>query len=642
MSDLTSPAPVTGLRPAAFRHNWRWLTLLALALFVGIGTFGGRYATQVSFDAAAQRGENTLRLAIAVLRGQMERFERLPQLIADHDIVRAVVTRPDDPGAVAEANAYLAEINTLLQSSDIYVMLPDGTTIAANNHDTDFSFVGQNFAYRPYFFDAASGGEGRFFALGTTSLKRGYYFGAPIREGDAVLGVVAFKIDVDAIEETWRGGDYEIIVTDPEGIIFMSSRADWHFASTLPLTSDRRARTAATQRYANARLRELPITREEFAGHSLMGLTTPTGMREYLIRAEEMPEAGWTVQVLLDTASVRTQALTAIMVALLLVGLGTMGAATWLQRRARLRDRMQMQQEARAELERRVIERTQELATVNHRLEGEVAERRATEAELRRTQASLVQAGKLAALGQMSAALSHEFNQPLAAARNYADNALVLIERDRVSEAGLNIGKVVGLVDRMAALSRHLRNFARKPNDRLDDIALSDVLAETQEIVAFRLRAAGAELLVDTGPQPIHIRAGSVRLQQVLVNLITNAADAVEGSADRRIHLVARQDEGQAKGRVTITVRDHGPGVPPAIAERIFDPFFTTKGVGRGLGLGLSISYNIIKDFGGELRLDPAPGGGACFVVELLAVGRAGQGRAGQGRADGDRQDPSG
>jgi two-component system C4-dicarboxylate transport sensor histidine kinase DctB len=139
---------------------------------------------------------------------------------------------------------------------------------------------------------------------------------------------------------------------------------------------------------------------------------------------------------------------------------------------------------------------------------------------------------------------------------------------------------------------------------------------DTLEIIAWRLKAADAELLLDLGPRPPVVRAGSVRLQQVLVNVISNAADAVEGLDDRRIEVSAFEEA----GKVVLTVRDHGPGVPAAIAERIFDPFFTTKGVGKGLGLGLSISYNIIKDFGGSLAAANHPEGGAVFRIELQSA----------------------
>ena len=422
----------------------------------------------------------------------------------------------------------------------------------------------------------------------------------------AIGGVVVFKVDIDAIEASWKGGDDEIMVSDPEGIIFMTGRPQWLYASLLPLTPDRLARTEASRRYANATLRELPVTRSSYrGGHELMTINSSGDATEYLVLKEHMPEAGWTVSVLLDTASAHAQALTSVVAALLLLGLATLTAAIVMQRRATLAERMQMQVSARAELEHRVAERTADLALVNRQLETEVAERRATEQQLRQTQSDLIQAGKLAALGQMSAALSHEFNQPLTAVKTYADNAAILIERQRVGEAKrqhlahFQPRRPHGL-DQPAS-----RNFARKPNERLAPVALADVVRDTLEIVAWRLKAADASVSVDLGATPPTVRAGEVRLQQVLVNLLSNAADAVEGAPERTIELTARRKA----GKVVISVRDHGPGIPAAIAERIFDPFFTTKGVGKGLGLGLSISYNIVKDFGGSLAVSNHPGG---------------------------------
>nr|MBA3446859.1 sensor histidine kinase [Pseudaminobacter sp.] len=401
------------------------------------------------------------------------------------------------------------------------------------------------------------------------------------------------------------------------GIIFMTGRPEWLYAGLSPLTAERLARTEASRRYADAALRELPVTHGSFHDrHRLMTIAGAGASKEYIVLAEQMPEAGWTVSVLLETDSARAQAMTGVVAALLLLGLATLAGAVILQRRARLAERMETQASAREELERRVEERTADLALVNRQLELEVGERRATEQQLRKTQSDLVQAGKLAALGQMSAALSHEFNQPLAAVKTYADNAAILIDRDRLEEARDNVSRISRLADRMASISRHLRNFARKPNQKLGPVLLAEAVQDTLEIVGGRLKAADATLTVDLGPVPITVRAGSVRLQQVLVNIISNAADAVEGLPDRSIELTARRKGSKA----VITVRDHGPGVPAAIAERIFDPFFTTKGVGKGLGLGLSISYNIVKDFGGSLGVGQAPGGGALFTIELDAV----------------------
>lgn len=581
-----------------------------------VAVFGNAFATRAYLDQAATRGETTLRLAVAALTGHMSRFEPLPALIADHDDIVALVADPDNASLRIRANAYLKEINQLLKSSDIYVMLIGGDTIAASNYDAPLSFVGQNFSYRPYYQDAAEGRQGRFFALGTTSLKRGYYFSAPVHVGGEVRGVVVFKVDIEPIEASWKSDEYEIVVTDPEGIIFMSGRPEWLYAGLLPLTQERLDRTAASRRYANATLRELPVRTGVQGAHRMMNLKAEKSEREYLVVEEPMSEAGWTVSVLLDTSSARSQALTSVLAALLLLGLTGLLGAVVLQRRARLAERMEMQRTAREELEHRVEERTADLASVNSQLELEVAERRATEVQLRQTQADLIQAGKLAALGQMSAALSHEFNQPLAAVKTYADNATILIDRKRTGEARDNVARILALTDRMASISRHLRNFARKPNERLGPVELDEVVRDTLEIVAWRLKAADASVKIDLRKEPLVVRAGSVRLQQVLVNILSNAADAVEGLENRTIELTGRQ----SGDSVEIIVRDHGPGVPDAIASRIFDPFFSTKGVGKGLGLGLSISYNIIKDFGGNLSVRNHADGGAVFRIELTAM----------------------
>lgn len=613
------PAPEAPSPAPRARGRRRWLSLAALLLAVLLlaGFVGQRHAAGLFLDDTARRGDTTLRLAVATLRGQLQRYERLPRLIAEQELIRDLAAAPGDAALADEVNLYLRDLAQMLSVSDVYLMDMNGLTVAASNFDTATSFVGGNFSFRPYFYDAASGGEGRFFALGTTSLKRGYYFGAPVRVGGTIRGVIVFKVDLDAIEDTWRGGDDEIIVTDPEGIVFLSSRAGWLFSALEPLTDLRRARTLATRRYAGETIGTLPLTlTPRTEGQQLVSLDDPAGSRRFLMVSEPMPEAEWVVSVLLDTGPAERQARTVAVAIALALGLGSMALAAVLQRRARLRERMQMQRAAQAELERRVAERTAELASVNRRLEDEVAERRAKESALRQAQADLVQAGKMAALGQMSAALSHEFNQPLGAARTYADNALLLMDRDRLPEARGNIARILDLIDRMTAISRHLRSFARKPGQKLGPVDLPEVVAAAQEIAGLRLRAAQVDLTVDIPPDLPQVIAGPVRLQQVLVNLLTNAADAVEGQDDRRL-LLRAEPGGQG---VRITLRDHGPGVPAGLTERIFDPFFSTKGVGKGLGLGLSISYNIVKDFGGGLHVSAPEGGGALFTIDLRAA----------------------
>ena len=595
----------------------RYRVFFALIVLAGLGVLvilpGRDFVTRSYMKEAAVQAGTTLRLAVLGLDGHLKRYEALPALIADQGNIEALIERPWDAGLKARTNAYLKEINTLLKSSDIYVMTMDGETVAASNYDSTVSFVGENFTYRPYFQDAAKGKQSRFYALGTTSLKRGYYFGSPIEIGGVVRGVIVFKVDIDLIEESWRGGDDRIFVSDPEGIIFMTGSPQWLYSTILPLTPERLARTEASRRYADAYLHELPLKRGTFAGHDIMTIADQGAEKEYLVVSHRMSEADWTGNVLMDTGSVHARAKTAIVAVLLTLCLAGLALAIIIQRRARLNERMLLQTEARNELERRVVERTADLARVNSRIEEEIAERRITEQRLRQTQADLIQAGKLAGLGQMSAALSHELNQPLAAAKTYAETASMLIGLGRTAEASDNVLRISALIDRMASISRHLRNFARKPNEKLGTVAVEDVVRDTLEIVATRLKAADATVELELEPSVPPVKAGAIRLQQVLVNIVTNAADAVEGLDDRGITVSARSEN----DKVLIGVRDRGSGVPPAIRERIFDPFFTTKGVGRGLGLGLSISYNIVKDFGGSLSVSNHPEGGAFFLIEL-------------------------
>ena len=601
--------------------EFMWLGLF-LVLLAGAGALVHAQATRFFLTEAAGRAAGTLQLAVTGLEGYLERFERLPPLLAAQQPIIDLATTPDDPRAIAAANLFLREVTGLLGASDIYYMDADGLTRASSNFDLPRSFIGGNFAFRPYFSDAVSLGAGSFYALGTTSLKRGYYFGAPVRSGERVLGVVALKVDVDAVEAAWAGADYHVIVTDPKGVVFLSSNPAWRFGLTRPLTSEGLEQLAATRRYADATLFNIPFTEARGPGGQRLWQAGPGagvedgGRREYLLVSAAMPEADWTLTVLQYTSPARAQAFTLTAGTVLALALVGLGARALVQRRARLAERLAMQAAARMELEARVVERTRELASVNEALGAEVAERRQAEASLRQAQDDLVQAAKLAALGQMSAALGHEVNQPLGALRNYAENAMTLLAMNRPEEARTTLERILAMADRIGTIARRLHTFGRRPGQQLRAVDVAEAVEAAREIAGPRLRQAGVELEVRIADDLRLAEAGPVRLQQVLVNLLTNAADAVAEGADRRVMLSAGQ-EGET---VVIRVEDSGPGVPAEIAARIFDPFFSTKGIGNGLGLGLSIAYNIIKDFNGAIMLGASPLGGAAFEVRLIAA----------------------
>ncbi len=599
--------------------------VLALALVVALAAvaswFGFGAVERYFMVRVADQSQATLRLAVAGLRGALQRYEPLPALIAGKADIKLMLTNPGNTDLVDEVNRQLKTIASEVGASDVYVLDRTGLTLAASNFDTDISFVNRNFSYRPYFSAARDGGLGRYFALGTTSLVRGYYFAAPVRFGSSIPGVVTVKINVDDFEAAWRGGESEIIVTDEHGTIFMSSRKDWHFRSLGPLPPETLVAIKVSRQYPIEKLGPLSISSRTLGSddRGLLSITSQNGREEFVSRRMDMPEAGWTVHILTPTAGATTQTYVVFLTAGLLVLLAGTLAAYLLQRRSRLVERIAAQREARAQLERRVDERTADLNEANEKLVLEVEERTAAERQLRKTQADLVQAAKLAALGQMSAALSHEFNQPLAAVKSYADNAGAYLDRDRRDDARENITRISDLADQMAAISKHLRNFARKPQEKPGAVPVATVVNDAIEIMAGKLKSRTATVSVDIPTEELWVTAGQIRLQQVLVNLISNALDAMSGATTAPLVEIAAHQSGD---RVEIRIRDHGPGLSKDVLDQIFDPFFTTKGTSKGLGLGLSISYNIVKDFGGNLSAVNHEDGGAVFIIDLPAADR--------------------
>lgn len=585
----------------------------------------------------ADSSSHVLTLVAETLAGELAKHQSTPLLLSHNPRLIRIVTGIASPAELKEMNEELARLARVTDASDIYLMNTAGLTVAASNHDHPRSFVGQNFSYRPYFMDAMKGRLGRYFALGTTSGERGYYFAHSIFDGRYVVGVAVAKVQVGQLEAAWRASDHEIMVTDQDGVIFLSSQPDWVMRTLSPLSDEARQRISIQRRYDGRDLVPLPQERTSASPIGrLISLDRPEGATdpgyapqdpqdmkaaagtpsktEFLILSRAMPQAGWTIHILADTRSVARQVNAALALVLATLAALTLAAIAVHQRRRRITERLHIQASVNAELEHRVALRTDELTRANHQLEAEVAERRRTENELRQTQSELVQASKLAALGQMSAGLSHELNQPLAAIRSYADNARKFMERERYDTANANLGLIVELTERMARIIRHLRTYARKEPTTVKPTHVLRAIEESIALLGRRIEASGASVEIDVPEPDAQAIAGEVRLQQVMVNLISNALDAMTGSTDKQltIRVVNIADA------IVITVTDTGPGIPHENMSSVFDPFFTTKEVGAGLGLGLSITYGIVQQFGGTIAARNAERGGAIFEVRLL------------------------
>jgi len=234
--------------------------------------------------------------------------------------------------------------------------------------------------------------------------------------------------------------------------------------------------------------------------------------------------------------------------------------------------------------------------------------------ELVRAQDELVQAGKLSALGTMSASISHELNQPLGAIRSYAENASTLLDHQRSDDARANLRLISELTERMASIIAHLRAFARRDRHAPERVALQPALDDALSLLAKRRRSMDVELIRDLPDATLWVQAGETRLRQVLGNLLGNALDAlVDKAPPRRIWISVEQQA----DHLDLLLRDNGPGFSAESLARAREPFFTTKTSAQGLGLGLAICESLVRALDGELLLANHPAGGALITLRL-------------------------
>ena len=580
------------------RPRWRNLALLALLLAPLLWPLQ-QLAERYYRNELTEQNRQTLDLYVANLLGTLNRYEVLPRILGDLPALRAVLQQ-DSPQVRDNANRLLKRLRNQTGADVIYLMATDGNTLAASNWDEEDSFVDRNFAFRPYFRQAMEGRLGRFFGLGTTSGKRGYYFGAAVRDGDQVLGVLVVKVDLDHTETLWGSTPEQLLVTDNFGVVILTSRPDWRFRATRGLGVDEREQIAFDQPYPTLYPQDLTLN-----------------IDAWLIQSRELKETGWTVRILAPVSLVErpVRTVVAIGAATLLALLLWLGLL--MQRRRHVLERLALDSQARQQLEQRVLERTRDLEALNSRLKVEVLEREQAQQELVRAQDELLQAGKLSALGTMSASISHELNQPLAAIRSYADNARVLLDHERVDEARDNLRLISELTARMASIIAHLRAFARRDQHAPERVALQPALDDALALLAKRRQAMGVELIRDLPEATLWVQAGETRLRQILANLLANALDALgERPQPRRIWLRAEL-EGDG---VLLTLRDNGPGFSAEALQRAREPFFTTKTSAQGLGLGLAICDTLTRALGGELRMSNHAEGGAQLGLFLRSA----------------------
>ena len=544
-----------------------------------------RSASEQALTDVMRKAGETLAVQTEILSGVLDKYRLMPPLMSRQSSIRALFVRDADGNAqVLDARSTAEEIAAMSGAMDVAFFFPDGELLASARG----RFV-KNDEGLPQLIEVARQGRLGRAALSYGEDDRTYAFSSGVRREGKFVGVVVVYVDFYRVEAAWALSARRIFVTDSAGTVFLANDPNWRLKAISDLNE-----AGQPDRYLiNGSYEErLDLTRR-------------------------LPLLDWDLHVLADPAPVASARLSAASIATLACLLAGMIALVLLRRNEMAIIRARTDRATALRLERVVRDRTRALSVTNRSLSHEVEVRREAEDRLRKTQDELIQTAKLAALGQMSTALSHEYNQPLAAIRSYADNALRFLDRGMTSEVSGNLTRINGLVERMAELSRTLLSFSRKPGATVGPVPLGTIIDEALLLARPRARAAGISgITVTEGVSGHHVLGGRIRLGQVFVNLVNNSVDALSGTQAAIIEIDARRE----RDRVVVTVSDNGPGIAAGDLPRVFDPFFTTKGVGEGIGIGLSIVDNIIRDFDGTIMASNRPEGGACFTINLRAA----------------------
>ena len=563
------------------------LTLRALAVLTALGIAIAVFLIALGFFRSEEqaKAEGRLSLYRSMVISEIERFSHLTYVLArDSHVIATAAGRAT--GTLDRRLAAFADKSGL---DAIYLMRPDGETIAASNAGTPKSFVGQNYGFRPYFQTALEGGQGRFYGIGATTGLPGYFIADPVRgPGGGLLGVIAIKLDLTELEGIWRAAGEQVLLANRDGVVLLSSDPGWRYRALTPLNEEQRMRIAQNRQFPGQALAPLDWQPAE-DGRAVIG----GAGRLHLSGA--LASHGWGLHYFADDSAAVTRSW-------LLAGIVTTLAGGWL-----LAAQVRRTRRIGAALRRSEAEEAQ-LREANERLAVEIEERRAAQRTLARTQDELERASRLAALGQLAASVTHELGQPIAAMRNH----LAAAEIGGQGEGRL-VPRIAGIVDRMEGITRQLKFFARNDREEFGPVDLREAVQAALALVEPNIATVGARVAVTSPDHPVTVRGNRLRIEQVLTNVLRNALDAVEDCDTRRIEVAISLCDGM--GRVEVC--DTGHGLGQASLDELQEPFVTTRESGRGMGLGLAISANIVRAHEGRISVREAEGSGAVFCIDI-------------------------
>ncbi|SFO20662.1 two-component system, NtrC family, C4-dicarboxylate transport sensor histidine kinase DctB [Roseovarius lutimaris] len=568
-------------------------SLIIVPFVLVVALIGGtvwHYGYRQALDQLERRGTADMSLVLGGLVSDLQRYRDQAVALAGHPTLTAL-SGPGTPHQQDAARRLLVAAADRTGATALFYVDAMGDVLAGSK-----AHAPEGLARSEYFTRAMDGALGTAHGLEGAARRRVFQFAAPsFASNGKVQGALVVLADAENVEFGWRGSQTAVFLVDDDGRVFMSNRSELLGWRGVP----------GDEMLIPPEGAPISFARQSVGPHEIWQVDLgPYLPKRALQLGQALPRIGMTGVALVNVAPARQiAALQAGAVAGVLLFFGALLVLTQERRRSLAR--------ANAQLEGRVAERTATLTRTNLALRREVRERQEAEAALKRAQAELVQAGKLRALGQMSAGISHELNQPLMAIRQFAANGGAFLQRKEPEKAAENLGRIDEMAHRMSRIIRNLRAFVRNENEPMGQVDIVQVIESALEMTGARLRSADIEVVWQAPAAPVWVRGGEVRLGQVLINLITNAADAMTDSDLKRLEITLKDG-----APVTVRLRDTGPGIEEP--EKIFDPFYSTKlvGAGDGMGLGLSISYGLVQSFGGKIS-GANTGSGAEFTVEL-------------------------
>ena len=564
--------------------SWRARIVIACIVLLAVATISitNRLLTDRFTESTRNRAELRLALYSGNLLSELRQNAIVPQLLARDPSLISALDSSDFSLSTQRLISFVEEIG----AASLILFDNDGRVVAATNR----TVLGTNSRSEPYFVDAIRANATIFSALDVEGGGYKFIYSRRIQDRGATLGVIAVEVDLRKFERAWAGISDAVIVRDSTGQIILATEPRWRglteeeaLANDTPQSAIERAIKATADWTA------LPPD-AYLQGEAVMRLEN------------RIPFRGWRMTSYTTYASVREKVNGFL--ALEVMGFAILMALAFYFLSRRTAGRLAIFQRESAELR-----------ALNVALQREIAERKRVQETLAVAEQTLEQSSKLAALGEMSAAVSHELNQPLAAMKTYLAGARLLLRRNRPDEALSSFGRIDDLIERMGAITRQLKSYARKGQEALSPVDMGDALASSLSMMEPQLRQRQVQIGRILPDQPVVVMGDRMRIEQVLVNLLRNALDATKTERKPQVEIMLSAGE-----TATLTVRDNGPGIEDL--DSLFEPFYTTKQAGDGVGLGLAISSGIVNDLGGRLTARNGQHGGAVFEMQLPILGK--------------------